>query len=90
MTGKYYYISDLIQWIPGAISAGLKRPGPKAGYLPAYSAEEKNGGAIPPYLHSPIYLHGIVLYYLSTGTNLPLLLSMYAYFLAGCLRTNSQ
>jgi hypothetical protein len=47
-----------IQWVPEAVSSGLKPPGRKAGYLPPSSAEVKNGGAIPPV---PIRLHGMVL-----------------------------
>jgi hypothetical protein len=34
------------QWIPGAISLEVKRPGREAGHSPPSSAEVKNGGAI--------------------------------------------
>jgi hypothetical protein len=47
-----------IQWVPGAISPGIKRPGREAGHSPPSSLEVKNGEI---YLHSPICLHGIVL-----------------------------
>jgi hypothetical protein len=47
-----------IQWVPGALSPGVKRPGREADHSPPSSAEVKNGGAIPPL---PIHLHGMVL-----------------------------
>jgi hypothetical protein len=31
-----------IQWVPGALSLGLKRPGREADHSPPYSAEVKN------------------------------------------------
>jgi hypothetical protein len=37
----------LIQWVPGAISPGLKRPGCEADHSPPSSAV-RNGGAITP------------------------------------------
>jgi hypothetical protein len=37
-----------IQWVPWAISPGLKKPGCEADHSPPSSAEVKNGGAIPP------------------------------------------
>jgi hypothetical protein len=37
-----------IQWVPGAPSPGVKRPGREADHSPPTSAEAKNGGAIPP------------------------------------------
>jgi hypothetical protein len=36
-----------VQWVPGALSPGLKRQGSKADHSPQYNAELKNGGAIP-------------------------------------------
>jgi hypothetical protein len=42
----------------GALSQGLKRQGREADHLPIYSAEVKNGGAIP---HSSMRLYGVVL-----------------------------
>jgi hypothetical protein len=41
----------LIQSVPGATSPGIKRPGREADHSPPYSAEVKNGGAIPPLTH---------------------------------------
>jgi hypothetical protein len=41
-------IQPPIQWVPGAISPEVKRPGREAGHLPPSNAEVKNGGAIPP------------------------------------------
>jgi hypothetical protein len=46
-----------IEWVPGAISAGVKRPESETDHLPLSSAEVKSGGAIPPLL----CLRGIVL-----------------------------
>jgi hypothetical protein len=40
-----------IEWIPGVISAGVKRPGHEADRSPPSSAEVRNGGAIPPLPH---------------------------------------
>jgi hypothetical protein len=36
------------QWVPGALSAGVKRPGRGADHSLPPSAEVNNGGAIPP------------------------------------------
>jgi hypothetical protein len=38
----------LIQWVPGALSPGVKRPGREANHSPPSSVDVKNGGAIPP------------------------------------------
>jgi hypothetical protein len=48
-----------IQWVPGALSLGVKRPGRKADHSPTSSAEVKNawGYTSTP----PIRLHGVVL-----------------------------
>jgi hypothetical protein len=46
-----------IQWVPGALSLGVKRPRREANHSPLSSTEVKNGGAIPP----PQRLHGVVL-----------------------------
>jgi hypothetical protein len=59
-----------IQWVLGALSLGVKRPGHEADHSPPSSAEFKEW--VELYLHSPICLHGVVLS-LSTGTTLPLL-----------------
>jgi hypothetical protein len=40
-----------IQWVPGAVSPGVKRLGREADHSPPSSAEVKNGGAIPPLSH---------------------------------------
>jgi hypothetical protein len=48
-----------IQWVPGAVSLGVKRPGRKADHPPPSSAEvAKNGGAIAPF---SICLHAVLL-----------------------------
>jgi hypothetical protein len=41
----------LIQWVLGAVSLRLKRPGSEAGHSLPFSAKVKNGGAIPPLIH---------------------------------------
>jgi hypothetical protein len=48
-----------IQWVPGALSLGLRRPGREAVHSPPSSAEVKE--CVGLYLHSPIRLHGVVL-----------------------------
>jgi hypothetical protein len=45
------------QWVPGALSLGVKRPGREVG--PPSSAEVKEW--VELYFHSPIRLHGVVL-----------------------------
>jgi hypothetical protein len=57
-----------IQWVPGALSPRVKRPGREAEHSPPASAAEVKKMCI--YIHSPIRLHGVVLNYLSTGTTL--------------------
>jgi hypothetical protein len=47
------------QWVPGALSLGVKRPGCEADHFPPSSAEVKE--CVELYLHSPIRLHGVVL-----------------------------
>jgi hypothetical protein len=39
-----------IQWVPGVLSLGVKRPGREADHLPPSSAEVKNAWTIPPLL----------------------------------------
>jgi hypothetical protein len=62
------------QWIPGALSLGVKRPGREADHLPPSSAEVKE--CVDLYLHSPIRLHG-VMFSKKTGRTLPLPLPLY-------------
>jgi hypothetical protein len=40
-----------MQWVPGALSPGVKRQEREADHLPPSSAEVKKGGAIPPLPH---------------------------------------
>jgi hypothetical protein len=42
----------LVQWVPGAVSLGVKRPSREAGHLPTSSAEVKKSRAIPPLPHT--------------------------------------
>jgi hypothetical protein len=49
-----------VQWVPGALSLGVKRPGREVDYSPPTSAEVKKKW-IYISIHSPIRLHGVVL-----------------------------
>jgi hypothetical protein len=51
-----------IQWVPGALSPGVKRPRCEADHSPPSSAEVKRGGDISLLT---VCLHGVVLNYLS-------------------------
>jgi hypothetical protein len=46
-----------MQWVSGALSLGVKRPGREADFLHLSSAEVKNGGAIAT---PPIRLYGLM------------------------------
>jgi hypothetical protein len=48
-----------IQWIPGALSLEVKRPGRETDHSPPSIAEVKK--CVELYLHSLIRLHGVVL-----------------------------
>jgi hypothetical protein len=48
-----------IQWVPGALSLGIKRQRHKVDHSPPSSAEVKEWVAL--YLHFPIRLHCVVL-----------------------------
>jgi hypothetical protein len=48
-----------IQWVPGALSLGVKRPGREATHSPPSSAEVKNARSYTS--NPPIRLHGVVL-----------------------------
>jgi len=48
-----------IQWVTGALSLGVKRPGHEADHSPPSSTEVKEW--VELYLHSPIRLHRVVL-----------------------------
>jgi hypothetical protein len=52
-------IQPPIQWVAGALSLGVKRPGREADHSPPSRAEVKE--CVELYLHSPIRLHGVVL-----------------------------
>jgi hypothetical protein len=62
--GKHFFFSiasrpalgstqPVIQWVPGAISPGVKRQEREAIQTSPTSAEAKNCGATPPLLHMP-------------------------------------
>jgi hypothetical protein len=48
-----------IQWVPGTLSLGVKRPGLEADHSPPSSAEVKNAWSYT--FTPPIRLHGVVL-----------------------------
>jgi hypothetical protein len=48
-----------IQWVPGALSLGVKRPGCETDHLPPSRAEVKE--CVELYLYFPISLRGVVL-----------------------------
>jgi len=48
-----------IQWVPGALSLGVRRLGHEADHSSPSSAEVKK--CVQLYLHSPVHLHGVVL-----------------------------
>jgi hypothetical protein len=48
-----------IQWVPGALSLGVERPGREADHSPPSSADVKE--CLELYFHFPIGLHGVVL-----------------------------
>jgi hypothetical protein len=45
-----------IQWVPGALSTGIKWQEREADHSPAPSADVKNGGAIPPLPHTTSWI----------------------------------
>jgi hypothetical protein len=67
-----------IQWVPGALSLGIRRQGREAEHSPSSSAEVKNGRAIPSLLHISSWHNA-----LSTGTTLP-------FYDCGCRRCAPQ
>jgi hypothetical protein len=48
-----------IQWVPGALSLGVKQPGRQADHSPPSSAEVKNAWSYTA--TTPICLHGVVI-----------------------------
>jgi hypothetical protein len=52
----HYRVQPPIQWVPGTLSLGIKRPGREADHSPPSSAEVKE--CVDLYLHSPTRLHG--------------------------------
>jgi hypothetical protein len=57
-----------IQWVPGAISPGVKRPGREADHSFTSGAEIKNDGAIPPLPHTSSWLTGNFTFYYVIGS----------------------
>jgi len=56
---RLWHTQPHIQWVPGALSLGVKRPGREAGRSPPSSAEVKNAWRYTSI--SLIHLHGVVL-----------------------------
>jgi hypothetical protein len=48
-----------IQWVPGALSPGVKRSGREADHSPPTSAEVKEN--VDLYIHSPKHRYGVML-----------------------------
>jgi hypothetical protein len=48
-----------IQWVPGALSLGIKWPGREADHSPQSNAEVKNAWSYTS--APPVHLHGVVL-----------------------------
>jgi hypothetical protein len=74
-----------IQWVPGALSLGLKRKEREAHHSPPCSAEVKE--CVELYLHSPIRLHGVVLVKMKAQGQLYFTLLYFT--LLSCLPTSS-
>jgi hypothetical protein len=51
-----------IQWVPGTLSRGVKRPEREADHSPPSSAEFVNGGDIPALPHTYLYVNNLTLY----------------------------
>jgi hypothetical protein len=47
-----FFSQPPVQWILGALSPKVKRPGREADDAPPSSVDVKNGGAIPPLPHT--------------------------------------
>jgi hypothetical protein len=55
---EFLEFTQPIEWVPGALSLGVKRPGREANHsLPGSVRSEKS---MDLYVHSPIRLHGVV------------------------------
>jgi len=52
-------IQPPIQWVPGVLSLGLKRPGSEADHSPPSNVKVKE--CVELYLHFPMPVHGVVL-----------------------------
>jgi hypothetical protein len=48
-------IQPTVQWLPGAPSLEVKRPGCEADHSPPFTAEIKNYGAIPSLAHTSLW-----------------------------------
>jgi hypothetical protein len=50
------YTPPLVQWVPWTVYPGEKRPGSEADHSPPSSAEDQNGGAVPPLRPPKIFM----------------------------------
>jgi hypothetical protein len=50
-----------IQWVPGALFPGVKRPAREAHHSPPASGRGQENMLVDLYIHSPIRFHGVVL-----------------------------
>jgi hypothetical protein len=55
----HFNLQPPIQWVPGALSLGVKRPGSEADHTLPYSAKVKNAWSYTS--TPPVCLHGVVL-----------------------------
>jgi hypothetical protein len=49
------HTQPFVQCVPGSLSLGVKQPGSEADHSPPSSAEDKNGGDIPPLPHMSLW-----------------------------------
>jgi hypothetical protein len=57
-----------LQWLSGALSPGIKRPGGAADHSPPSNDEIKNGGSIPPLPHTSPLLSASLITHRDTFT----------------------
>jgi hypothetical protein len=58
----------LIQWVPGVLHSGVKRPGHEADHLPPSVSEVNNCGAILPLRHTSSSRYALLIKYTDSFT----------------------